>query len=330
MAGGYATRLWPITRSIAKPLLPIGNDRIIDLIVKKLRKLPNIDSIYVTSNAFYESQFRDWISENGYDVELIVEGTFREEEKLGTIRAMYEAFKGIGDEEYLVVGGDNVMSLDFASLLDFYAERNSPVLAVYEIDRLEDVKKYGEVTVGGDFKVLSIREKPSDPRSRLISTACYVFPKGTIDMLKEYIRSGGNVDSPGYFIEWLHKKTNVYAFPFTGYWFDIGTPDSYISAFKAVNRGIIKGNSVHLDEASLLEEPTFIGEGSSIMKGRLKGSYIGKNVTLENTQVDSSIILDNAEIRNARIYGSIIGGYARIEGLNLKGSVVGEYSKLSI
>jgi len=330
MAGGYATRLWPITRSISKPLLPLGSKRIIDFIVDQLIELSVVDSIYVTTNAFYEDQFRQWIDERGCDIELIVEGTRREEEKLGTIRAMYEAFKIIGDDEYFVIGGDNVMSLNFKDFFKFYEDKRAPVLAVYELEDIRDVSRFGEVTIDANHKITLLREKPNDPKSKLVSTACYIFPKGTLSLLEEYVKSGKKLDSPGYFIEWLHQKTNVFAFPFTGYWFDIGTPKGYIEAFTAINKGVVREESSEVSNNSIVSGSVYLGQRTSIKGSKIENSLIWHNSRIEDCVIKNSIILSNIELKNTKLEWCIIGDYAKIQDIEIKNSVIGEYSKISI
>ena len=328
MAGGFAKRLWPITLSVAKPLLPLGKYRIIDLILRDLRDLKSLDAIYVTTNAFYKDQFENWIDETGADVILLIEEARKEEEKLGTIRAMYEAFKKIGDNEFLVIGGDNVMSLDFKTFLKFYAEKLSPVLAVYEVERIEDVSRFGEVTVDNDYKIVFFREKPKEPKSRLISTACYIFPRGIINYLAEYVKSGGKLDSPGHFIEWLYRRTNVYAFPFRGYWFDIGTPKGYIEAFNTINRGIIREETANISKDTVVREPSYLGKDTEISSSEVSSSLIWHGSVVRKSYVANSIILSDVIVENANIEWSIIGNKSKIYDVKLRSSIIGDFSSI--
>lgn len=106
MAGGYATRLWPITKSKAKPLLPVGTKRIVDHVYEKVLKFNS--PILLSTNKRFEEDFRKWAE--GKDVEVVVEDTMREEEKLGAVKALAQVVEGI-DDDFLVVAGDNIFLL---------------------------------------------------------------------------------------------------------------------------------------------------------------------------------------------------------------------------
>ncbi|AAL80572.1 putative mannose-1-phosphate guanyltransferase [Pyrococcus furiosus DSM 3638] len=143
MAGGYATRLWPITKNKPKPLLPVGNKTIIEHILEKLANIKY--PIYVSTNKFFEKSFREKLSK--YDVELIVENSYREEEKFGTIAAIKNAIETIGDDDYLIISGDNLFSLSIEDFLSRFDEVKKTLIAVYDIGDFELAKRYGVVVL---------------------------------------------------------------------------------------------------------------------------------------------------------------------------------------
>ena len=79
-------------------------------------------------------------------------------------------------------------------------------------------------------KIIDFEEKPASPKSTLISTGIYYFPKGKIFLLKKYIESGNSLDAPGYYIRWVSENDKVYGFAFTEDWYDIGNIESYKKA----------------------------------------------------------------------------------------------------
>ena len=135
MAGGFATRLWPITKTKAKPLLPIGKKTIIDHIYEKLKKFDR--PIIVSTNKLFQDDFEVWAADK--DVELVIENSTREEEKLGAVRALAEVVKTINDE-MLVVAGDNLFSFSLDGFLEYYKQKNAPVTALYDVGDLELAK----------------------------------------------------------------------------------------------------------------------------------------------------------------------------------------------
>lgn len=230
LAGGFARRLAPITDFIAKPLLPVGERLIIDWIVDNIKNA-GIDEIIVSTNSYYERQFRYWIKCRNDDISLLIEPTRKEEEKFGAIKGIKYAMDKYGQDDYLIVAGDNYFDFSLSQFLKFYEDRKSPIVAVYDVEYRDKARRYGVVSVDNEGKITKFVEKPENPESTLIATACYVFPKEVYGLLKDYLDNKNNPDSPGYFISWLITKIPVYTFSFKGTWLDIGNLDEYRRAF---------------------------------------------------------------------------------------------------
>ncbi len=110
--------------------------------------------------------------------------------------------------------------------MEFQKKRNSPAVAVFDIRDYEKAKRFGNVKLDENHRIIEFTEKPPEPKSTLISTACYIFPRNTLPLFSKYISENNNKDSPGFFLQWLHKRLPVYGFVFNGHWFDIGDMDS--------------------------------------------------------------------------------------------------------
>ncbi len=231
LAGGYARRLAPITDFIAKPLLPIGGRPIVDWIVEKIKDA-GIDEIVVSTNSYYEPEFRYWLRCRDESITLLVEPTKSEEEKFGAIRGMKYAIEEIGRDDYLVIAGDNFFDFSLREFLNRFNSLAKPLIAVYDVESYEKAKRFGTVIMKSDGRVLRFVEKPENPETTLISTACYAFPRGVEKDMEEYLSEKNNPDSPGYFISWLASKREVYGHVFRGIWLDIGNIDEYRRAFQ--------------------------------------------------------------------------------------------------
>ncbi len=322
MAGGYATRLWPITKDNPKALLPVGNRVILDYILENVKEL-EIET-YISTNRFFEAHFRPYAEKHG--VGLIVEDTLHEEEKLGTIGAMKKAVEELGPDDYLVIAGDNLFSFGLRDFLRAYDGRT--LIAVYDVGDLELAKRYGVVVLEGD-RVISFEEKPAQPRSTLISTGVYVFPKAVMERIDEYL-SNGNRDSPGYFLQWLLERGEpIKAYRFSEYWYDIGSADSYLEALKTLLR------ESHVEEIQIspyakIIPPVVIKRGAKILGRSIIGpyAYIGENCVIENSDVSDSIIFRNTVIKNSTIWRSIIDEKCEIRNLELRKSLVGGHAKI--
>ena len=322
MAGGYATRLWPITKGKPKPLLPVGDKYIIDYILEKVRELDL--EVYVSTNKFFERHFKKWAERSG--VELIVEETISEDEKLGTVGAIKYAVSKIGVDDYLIVAGDNLFSFSLREFLGRYDGK--PLIAVYDVGDFELAKRYGVVVVEGD-RVVDFQEKPAVPKSTLVSTGVYALPKGVVERVDEYLAEG-NRDSPGYFIEWLLEKgVEINVYRFDDYWYDIGSADSYLEAMKTLlKESLIE--EIQISPYSKIIPPVVIKRGTKILGRSIVGpyAYLGEDCVIENSDVSDSIIFENTVIRGSTIWRSIIDEKCEIRNLELKKSLVGGHAKI--
>ena len=323
MAGGYATRLWPITKTKAKPLLPIGRKKIIDHIYEKVSKFDV--PIYVSTNRRFEEDFRRWAKNK--NVELIVEHTTREEEKLGAVRALAEVSKMLNDD-LLVVAGDNLFSFDLKGLVDYYSKKGKTVVALYDVGDYDLAKRYGVAEVDGE-RVVRFYEKPERPKSTLVGVGIYVLPKEAVELLQDYVRTNERSDNLGDFLSWLCKRVEVYGYPFNGTWYDVGNPDSYIEAFKFYMDEFI-AEDVKIDRASKVIPPVVIEEGVEIRGRSIVGpyTYIGRDCIIESSDVSDSVIFDRVVLRRARIWRSIIDEDCEIRNLELSGSIIGGHAKI--
>ncbi|WP_297486569.1 NDP-sugar synthase [Thermococcus sp.] len=322
MAGGYATRLWPITKDKPKALLPVGEKTILDYIMEKVGELGF--ETHISTNRFFEAHFRPYAEK--YGVGLIVEDTLHEEEKLGTVGAMKKAVNELGLDDYLVVAGDNLFSFSPSDFLRAYDGRT--LIAVYDVGDLELAKRYGVVVLEGD-KVLSFQEKPAQPQSTLISTGVYVFPRGVMELIGEY-SSNGNGDSPGYFLQWLLERgEEIKAYRFSDYWYDIGSADSYLEALKTL-LGESHIEEIQISPYSKIIPPVVVKRGAKILGRSIVGPfvYIGEDCVIENSDVSDSIIFKDTIIRNSTIWRSIIDEKCEIRNLELKKSLVGGHAKI--
>lgn len=226
LAGGYAKRLWPLTLEKPKPLLPLGDGYILDYVISKIMKIENLSEIIISTNKKFEKKFLEWIKERGHkNLTIVSEPSMKEEEKLGPINAIWNIAKNVEDD-YLIVAGDNVFSLDLREMASFFYKVKLPVIALFEIGELELAKQYACVILDEDGSIVEFEEKPKSPKSCLVSTCIYMLPWRSITLMEDYLKSNPP-DPIGKFIEWLVIREKVYGFKFQGYWYDIGNYEVY-------------------------------------------------------------------------------------------------------
>ncbi len=314
LAGGHATRLWPVTKNRAKPLLPIGDRPIIDRLVEDIEA----DEVIISTNEKYAEDFRDYADEFDRDVTVSVESQGTEEEKPGTIGALIQLLdRQEIDEDLMVVAGDNLFSFDPMDFASFSKDRDGVSLVAYDLDNREEASQYGVVDVEGS-DVKGFVEKPDDPPSSLVSTAVYYFPRDHLDAFERYesfhrnhtdIPAEQYLDEPGRLIQWAVDNTQVNAYSFDGHWFDIGTPKGYINSCQQV----LDGQHIEGDTHD----------------SKVQDSVVMDGATIRESKVTSSIVFPGAEIHSSELERSVIDRDASVTETELESSVVGQHSKIS-
>lgn len=316
LAGGHATRLWPVTKDRAKPLLPLGEKPIIDYIVEDLEE--DVDEVIISTNEKFGSDFEEYLEEFGRDkTHVVIESQGSEEEKPGTIGAIIKLIEQEGiEDDLLIIGGDNYYSFDASEFVKFCREKKGPANVVYDVKNFEMASSFGIVDVDGE-KIVNFEEKPEEPPSTLASTACYFFPSNQLKLFHEYekhfketdIPADQYLDEPGRLIEWAHERTDMYAYSFDGDWFDIGTPQGYIEAMnEVVNGNIVEGETSNCD----LGENVFIMEGSKLENVRIENSIVFSNVHIEEAEIRNSLVDEDSEVVEADLNDAIIGAHTTL------------------
>lgn len=235
LAAGYAVRLQQFALNTPKPLLKVGGKEIIDRIINKILNLKNLDKIYVVTNHRFYQNFVEWLKSCSYKkkVCLIDDGTSTNETRLGAIRDMELAIKEKSiDEDLLVIAGDNLFEVDMQVFINFAVSKKDGVsVALYDVGSPDVARRYGVVSIDKTGVVVEFEEKPPNPKSTLISTGIYYFPKEKVQEIERYLKAEGTKnDAPGYYIKWLSANSKVYGFSFSQKWYDIGDIESYKKA----------------------------------------------------------------------------------------------------
>ena len=229
LAAGYATRLAPLTDSLAKQLLPVGERPMMDWVCDKVEELT--DDIHVVTNARFAGDFQRWAKARPH-VTVHDDGTSSNDDRLGAIGDVAFVLERTGvDDDLLVIAGDNLFDFALTEFGDFWRAKDAAsALAVYDCHDLELATHYGVVDVGEDDRVVGFEEKPSEPRSTLVATAAYLYHQEHVPLVERYLAEGNPPDQPGRLIAWLYPREPVYAYRFAGEWFDIGSPEQLLEA----------------------------------------------------------------------------------------------------
>ena len=234
LAAGYATRLYPLTLSIPKPLLKItGKRTVIDFIVGDLIASAALDEIVVVTNHKFHADFSAWAQRRRSRVKITVldDGTRSNEDRLGAIGDIYYAVKKRKiTDDCIVIGGDNLFDRGFKNFLKF-ALTHKPFasLGLFDIRDKKEATRFGVVSIDKKARVVDFQEKPAKPKSTLVATCLYYFTARTLELLEKYVNDRStSKDAPGNYIRWLLGQDAVYGFTLKkGHWVDIGHFDSY-------------------------------------------------------------------------------------------------------
>ena len=237
LAGGFAKRMWPLTKNKPKQLLDIAGKPMLNYVIKSLDNL-NLNRIIISVNSFFAPQFQDYLNSqlNNTNIELFVEESDNEEEKLGALGALHLLFRKKNLEgPVFIAGGDNLSDFNLEEMVNVYHEHNKDVIGLFDVGNIELAKLYGIADLN-ENRIVDFVEKPALPPSTLAATAYWLLSKEGIDNFFSYIDEGGDRDAMGNFLTWNVKKNSVFSVSFNGNWYDIGSLDSYYQAQKWIER----------------------------------------------------------------------------------------------
>jgi len=287
MAGGFGTRLRPLTINIPKPMVPMANKPIMEHIVELL-KTHNMKDI--VSTLFYQpdaitSHFGDG-SSFGINMQYR-----KAEADYGTAGSVHNA-KDFLNERFLIISGDVLTDFDLTAAIRFHEEKKAK--ATLLLTRVANPLQYGVVLTKEDGKIARFLEKPSwgEVFSDTINTGIYIIEPEVLDLIpeKQEFDFGKNL-----FPILLKQDLGLYGYIAKGYWKDIGSLNEYQDAHMDVLRGNVK---LHIEGTK--KNNLIIGEGTTVEADprHLTGtSIIGKNCRIHNGAVISnSVIGDDCEI----------------------------------
>lgn len=232
LAAGYATRLYPLTLTQPKPLLPVAGKPMIDHVLDNLAAIEGIDRVYVVTNAKFAAQFQQWAdayraNKAKLNFTVVNDGSTDDKNKLGAIGDMHLVLsREKVDDDVIVVAGDNLFSERLDGFGKFCRGRNAAVEGVYDVGSLEEIKKYNSISVDADGRITFFEEKPKNPTSTLTGIALYYYPKSVLPLIHQYIAEGNNPDQPGRLVQWLYPRVPVYTWKVPGLWYDIGSKET--------------------------------------------------------------------------------------------------------
>lgn len=232
LAAGYATRLYPLTLTQPKPLLPVAGKPMVEYVLDNLAPVGGIDRVYVVTNAKFAGHFEKWSGDYlrrkpSFDFKVINDGSTDDTNKLGAIGDLHLVLTQENvDDDLIVVAGDNLFSQPLAGFGEVCRSCQAPVLGIYDVGSLDLARKYSTVTLDDSGRILTFVEKPPQPASTLAGIALYYYPRQTLPLIRQYIAEGNNPDQPGRLVQWMCTRTPFYTWQVPGLWYDIGSKET--------------------------------------------------------------------------------------------------------
>ena len=238
LAGGYATRLRPLTDDLSKCLLPVGGRPMLDWILDRVEQVEEIDEVHVVTNHRFARDFEHWgMFKPGVTVHD--DGTTSNEDRLGAIGDVAFTLEqaGIADDDVIVIAGDNLFDYDLQDYVDFWRGKGvASAVAIRDVGDVRLASQYGVVALDDDDRVVEFVEKPENPSSTLCATATYLYHREHLPLVRRYLAEGNPPDQSGSFFEWLRAREPVYGYWFTGVWLDIGDKEQLLAADNILRR----------------------------------------------------------------------------------------------
>lgn len=366
LAGGQGTRLKILTTNNAKPAVPFGGKyRIIDFTLSNCSN-SGIDTIGVLTQ--YQPHILNahigigspWDLDRNKGGVTILPPHIRNDGGnwyIGTADAIYQNMHFINryePEHVLILSGDHIYKMDYSKMLKFHKEKGSDAtIAVIDVP-FEEANRFGIMNTDEDSKIYEFEEKPENPKSNNASMGVYIFNWKT---LKKFLTADSRDEHSHHDFgkniipSLLNSGYNLYAYPFKGYWKDVGTIESLwesnMDLLNPDNELNIHDRDWKIYSVTPAKPPQYIGtnakinnslivEGCSIL-GTVNNSVIFPGVYVgENTIIEDSVIMSNTKIENNVIVRKcIIGSESEIHKNSIIGNsqgitVVGDHEKIEI
>ena len=240
LAAGYATRLYPLTENFPKPLLKVGDKTILDWLLDDIAQTGLADRYIVVSNHKFAPQFEAWAADHPLPISIVDDGTETNETRLGAVRDIQLAVERLHlNDDLLVIAGDNVLDFSLAHFLRYAREKNTSCAMRYDEKDPARLRKCGVAEVDGQDRLLSLEEKPAQPKSHWCTPPFYFYTAADAQKIPAALADGCGADAPGSLVSWMCRHTPMHSMEMPGRRFDIGSLETYRQV-QETYRGIVK------------------------------------------------------------------------------------------
>jgi len=349
LSGGKGTRLYPLTYTSAKQLIPVANKPVLFRVIEAIRDAQIADIGIVVGDTAEE--IKTAVGRGGrWDVDI---SYIHQEQPLGLAHAVKVSRDFLGDDRFVMFLGDNVIQGGISGLIEQFAESdwNSQIV----LTRVSQPEQYGVAELNGEGRIVQLVEKPKEPTSDLALVGIYMFDHHihkAVDSIAPSWRGELEITDA---IQWLVEHDyRVYPYVHRGWWIDTGRPGDMLDANGLVLEELTPKIEGYVDRDSEVDGRVTIQTGAEIVNSVIRGptiigertrivnSYVGPftsiyhDVVVENSEIERAIVLEHSLIRDipARIQDSLIGRHVSLVRSPIKPKayklMLGDHSQVGI
>ncbi|HEC33362.1 MAG TPA: glucose-1-phosphate thymidylyltransferase [Chloroflexi bacterium] len=349
LSGGKATRLYPLTYTRAKQLIPVANKPVLFRVIEAIRATGITDIGIVIGETAEE--IKTAVGRGGrWDVQVTY---IYQDKPKGLAHAVKVSRDFLGDEPFVMFLGDNVLQGGITDLVRQFQQSdwNSQIV----LTRVEHPEQYGVAELNGEGRVVRLVEKPKEPPSDLALVGIYMFDHYIHQAVEEIQPSWRGELEITDAIQWLVEHGyKVFPYVHRGWWIDTGRPGDMLEANSLVLEELTPVVEGYVDRDSEVDSRVTVEKGAEVINSVIRGptiigqrsrivnSYIGPftsiyhDVTIEDSEIERSIVLENSVIRDipARIQDSLIGRNVTLNRSPIKPKAfkmnLGDYSQVGL
>jgi len=351
LSGGKGTRLRPLTHTGPKQLVPVANKPVLQYAVEDLRDASITDIGIILGNKG-RNEIREFLGDGsglGVDITYLVQGN-----PLGLAHAVGVAEEFVGDDNFVVYLGDNIMKEGITEMAEnFRAGDYEAGIALQEVD---NPQQFGVADVAEDGSVRELVEKPDDPPSDLALIGIYLFSPAVFDVIRDLEPSWRGELEITDAIQGLLEDGTVDSHVVEGWWKDTGKPEDILKANRLVladidpdqagtiedgadiSGRVVVAEGAMVESGAVVRGPVTIGADTVVAEGTYIGPYtaVGPDCHLNGVHIENSVVVGDSTITaDERIVDSLLGRGADLRDAGEKMPtgkrlIVGENSTLGL
>lgn len=325
LAAGYGSRLLPFTSFRPKQLLPVAGKPVLMHSLEYMRDVLDIHDVIIVVG-YQRLAIMDYFKDGknlGMEISYVVQ-------RMNHLRGLAAALNLVKDQikdDFALLLGDNLFSANLKKVIDLHISTNAS--CTLHIEENPEPQRYGVVELDGD-NVISLEEKPKNPKSNNVITGFYVLSPIIFSMISDLKPSArGEYELTDALQLLLDNNYTIKASKIEGWRLDIGYPEDLLAINKQylnVKTHQVQGEIIN----TTIIPPVYISEGSTI-KDSLVGPYvmIEEGVNISDCQIQNAVILEKSSILRSVIRDSVIGTNSIVKGLKAHSLKVGDYSDIT-